>query len=108
MAQILENVEMIVGLISFVLVAIGIFKIHKATKTKNTFMMFFAGIATIVFTIIYLAMWISYTFYYSPDDSPVALSLFMGSIDYIYTVLFLIGAVGFWGFSNSFKKNVVK
>jgi uncharacterized membrane protein YozB (DUF420 family) len=108
MTEILDNIEMVLGLIAFVLVVLGILKIHKSKRTKSSFMMFFGAIATIVFSIIYLALWISYKFYYSPDNSPVALSIFMASADYIYTLLFLISAIGFWGFAKSIKAKVAE
>ena len=104
MEKIAEYSEMTVGLIAVALVIFGIVNIHKSIKTKNSFLMFISIIATIVFTIIYMVMWVFYAFYCSSDKMVVTLSFLMKCIDYIFTLLFFIGAIGFWGFSKSFKK----
>jgi hypothetical protein len=104
MEEIMGNIELVIGVLSFILIVIGVIKIHISVKTKYSFMMVIAVVASIIILILYILAWTVYKFYYSPDKSPLAISVFLASIDHILTIVSLIGAIGFWGFSKIIKR----
>lgn len=101
----MDNLELIILTIAIVLIFIGTIKIRLSVKSRNTFLMFLAAILFLVIGAIYIGAWMISTFYYGPYDSPLFLSYILFSAEPITDLIFLIGAIGFYGLSNSYAQS---
>jgi uncharacterized membrane protein len=96
----MENLDLLILTIAIVLIFISVVKIHLSFNSRDSFLMFLAAILILVIGAIYIGTWMLVTFYYGPDNSPVILSYILSGTEIINDLIFLMGAIGFFGFTK--------
>lgn len=96
----IDRPDLIISAITIVLIFIGVLKIHRSLKSRDSFLMFLAVILALSIGLMYIGAWAMVRFYYGPDNSPLILSYFLSRSELTVDLIFLMGAIGFWGFAK--------